>query len=292
MNGSLKIGTAFGIPIRIHWTFLLLPYVLWLGGSEPATLLAWIVVVFGCVLLHELGHSLVAKGFGIRVLDISFWPLGGMARMSEIPESPRIEGLVAIAGPAVNLALAGLGLLSATLTGVLGTAGVTLSLWFAGINLLQGTFNLLPAFPMDGGRILRAFLARKRDWVSATELAVRVGRVVAGLMLVGSLAMMVLLPGSVCILPLITLFIWIAGGRELLSVRLRHGLAPFGRGFAGPRPATAESASAGGAGAGPAVEPGAARRPAAWERPNSGFSDESIRELERYRGRLRPPAES
>ena len=116
MNGSLKIGTAFGIPIRIHWTFAILPTVMVALGTPFAAAVLLLIVLFGCVFLHELGHSLVARGFGIRVLDISFWPLGGMARMSEIPESPKIEGLVAIAGPAVNFALAGLGVFALVLT--------------------------------------------------------------------------------------------------------------------------------------------------------------------------------
>ena len=297
MNGSLKIGTAFGIPIRIHWTFAILPSVLVALGTPFALAVLLIVVLFGCVFLHELGHSLVARGFGIRVLDISFWPLGGMARMSEIPENPRIEGLVAIAGPAVNFALAGLGVFALLLTQALGlSAAFGPCLWFTLVNLTQGTFNLIPAFPMDGGRILRAFLGRKRDWVSATEIAVKVGRVCAGLMLVASIVAMLLAP-SVCLLPLIAVFVWIAGARELLAVRMRHGMSPFGRAFPGaagfgqPASATADAApSEPPAGAG-SEEPGAARRPLAWEpeAPRGGFSEDAVRWLERYRGRLRHP---
>ena len=259
-----------------------------------------LIVLFGCVFLHELGHSLVARGFGIRVLDISFWPLGGMARMSEIPESPKIEGLVAIAGPAVNFALAGLGVFALVLTQVLGIdAAWNPCWWFIGVNVLQGGFNLVPAFPMDGGRILRAFLGRKRDWVSATEIAVKVGRVCAGLMLFASIVAMLLMP-SVCLLPLIAVFVWLAGARELMAVRMRHGMSPFGRafpgsaGFAGPASAVG-SAPAPEPQAGADVDdPGEARRPLAWEpRPQrGGFSEDAIRWLERYRGRLRhPPSE-
>ena len=82
MNGSLKIGNAFGIPVRIHWTFLLALYLLALAGVPVLQALPLVIVVFGCVLLHELGHSLVARSFGIQVVDITFWPLGGMARVS------------------------------------------------------------------------------------------------------------------------------------------------------------------------------------------------------------------
>jgi len=288
VNGSIKIGMAFGIPIRIHWTFLLVPYLFLSQGVSLLETLVVITVVFGCVLLHELGHSLVAKGFGIRVVDISFWPLGGMARMSEIPESPRIEGLVAIAGPAVNFALAGIGILALLLTGVLGFPGGGFLFRFAGLNLLQGTFNLIPAFPMDGGRILRAFLGRKRDWVSATEIAVRVGRIVAGILFVASIAVMIRWQ-SVCILPLIAVFVWFAGARELIAVRMRHGVFPFGNSW---RP----GAAAAGPAAAEAVDPGAARRPSSWatragSEAGEGFSEEEIRRLESYRGPLRRPPE-
>ena len=289
VNGSIKIGTAFGIPVRIHWTFLLLPYLFLTRGVSLFETLATIAVVFGCVLLHELGHSLVAKGFGIRVVDITFWPLGGMARMSEIPESARIEGLVAIAGPAVNFALAGIGILLLLLTAVLGSPGEGFLFQFAGLNLLLGTFNLIPAFPMDGGRILRAFLARKRDWLAATEDAVRVGRIVAGILFVGSILVMIRWQ-SVCTLPLIAVFIWLAGARELIAVRMRHGVFPFGN---SRRPADAPGE--GGRAAAPAAEPedpGAPRRPSSWDQRSDsqqrdGFSEEVIRRLESYRGRLR-----
>ncbi len=291
MFGSLKIGTAFGIPVRIHWTFLLLPYLLAFLGNSPSVIVLGMAVVFGCVLLHELGHSLVARSFGIRVVDISFWPLGGLARMSEIPESPRIEGLVAIAGPAVNFLLTGAGLLLLTLVLVLGLPGETLWRSFILLNLVQGLFNLVPAFPMDGGRVLRAFLARKRDWLSATEMAVRVGRVMAALMFAGSIALMILVPQVVCLLPLVAVFVWLAGARELLAVRLRHGVLPFGGGaHAAAAPTAAHGA--GRAAESAEAEAGSARRPSAWEQRSpfgggQGFSEEAIRALENYRGRLR-----
>ncbi len=289
MNGSIKIGTAFGIPVRIHWTFVLWPYLFLTAGLSPFAVVLLTVVVFGCVVLHELGHSLVARGFGIRVLDISLWLLGGMARMSEIPENPRIEGLVAIAGPAVNFALAGLGLLGLSLSELAGFPGATFWGSFALMNLMQGAFNLIPAFPMDGGRILRAFLARKRDWLSATELAVRVGRIVAGLLFVASASWMVFSHMSLCLLPLIPVFVWMAGGRELLAVRMRHGVSPFGGGWRAAQPAVEPGGPAPAGQAPP--EPGEARRPSSWGSRvfRGGFSEEAIRWLESYRGRLRKP---
>ncbi len=276
MLGSLKLGRISGIDIRMHWTFLPLAFLF--VGLNPSEGLVILLALFGSVLLHELGHSLVAQRFGVHVVDITFWPLGGMARMSEIPEEPRVEGWIAIAGPAVNFVLVALTLplallLSFTQLGLLaGFAGK-----FLLINLILGTFNLAPAFPMDGGRILRAWLARKRNYVRATELAVRAGRVVAVFMIVLSL-FLGFVTQTVCILPVIAIFIWFAGGRELMAVRMRHGLSPIGGvPFEGLRTAP----------------PGAeAQRPGAWDQsrgPSRGFTEQEIRELERFRGRLRRP---
>ncbi|MCB0000786.1 MAG: site-2 protease family protein, partial [Anaerolineales bacterium] len=173
-------------------------------------------------LLHELGHSIVAQSFGIRVLDITFWPLGGMARMSQIPENSRIEGLIAIAGPAVNFVLAGASLTFLLLPGIAGSAVGDLALVFLLFNVALGGFNLIPAFPMDGGRVLRAILGRKGDWVRATEGAVRVGRFFALLMFLSFFVTWN------PVLPLIALFVWWTGQQELLAVRLRHATAGFG----------------------------------------------------------------
>ena len=298
---SFKIGNVFGIPVRIHVTFLLLVYGVALLSDSPLFVLGALVTTFACVLLHELGHSLVARAFGLHVEDITLWPLGGMARMSEIPENSRIEALIAIAGPAVNFLLAGAGLLALTFTYVIGglsEGGVQFLQFFVVANLLQGGFNLLPAFPMDGGRLLRALLGRKGDWLRATETAVRVGRWIAGLMFVGSLVLLIVSPRSMCLLPLLSIFVWLAGARELFAVRLRHGVSPFGPG-AGPRfGGVADAGSSPPAPPPPpASEPGdGARRPAAWRRedvvPERGFSEDAIRRLERFRGPLRPPPES
>jgi Zn-dependent protease len=294
VNASFKIGNAFGIPVRIHATFLLLVYALLAFFEQPLVALGLTGLSFACVLLHELGHSLVARGFGLRVADITLWPLGGIARMSEIPENSRIEALIAIAGPAVNFALAGTAFLLLTTGLALGLASPDLFVFFIGANLVQGGFNLLPAFPMDGGRILRAFLGRKRDWLAATEIAVRVGRAVALLFLLASILLLRHGAANVCVLPLVALFVWFEGTRELWSVRLRHGVSPFGAalrfGWRPPRPAHAEQ-----------PEPprhdeepvrGSARRPRTWWQRISrkgGFSEADVRWLEAHPGPLRRP---
>lgn len=328
MNGSYQIGTAFGIPIRIHWSFVLILFLFLSWGQ------LWLALpLFGSVLLHELGHSLVAQRFGVRVVDITLWPLGGMARLASMPESSKVEALVAIAGPAVNAVLTVLSGIGFLLSVFLVPALAIFFVQLAWINLTLGVFNLVPAFPMDGGRVLRAWLARKRDWVAATESAVRFGRAVATVMIVAPLASAVLaflfpntsfgLAQFGCTLPLIGLFVLFAGMQELIGVRLRHGLAPvggarfanpfggfgqsFGGGFRGAgapreasyreetgRPWSAEAPT----GAEPADEADdrpeeGPRRPAQWdgEAPlrRRGFDEAAVRALERFRGRLRRP---
>jgi Zn-dependent protease len=309
--GSWKIARLFGIDVRLHWTFFLLILFVLQVQAEPLIGLGVVLVAFGSVLLHELGHSLTARRFGIQVLDITFWPLGGMARMSEIPEEPRVEGWVAIAGPAVNFALVGL---AAPLFAA--------SLWFAGpewltqalflfllINGMLGTFNLVPAFPMDGGRILRAVLARKMDYVRATEVAVKTGRVVVLGMIALALVLSVTSSQKLYAIPLIAIFVWFAGGRELLAVRLRHGLSPFARGpFRGvpfgrdpfarspfaradAEPRDVELDGKPGSFDGGTPRTDGPRRPVDWQpevgpRRLRGFSEETLRRLERYPGRL------
>ncbi|MCP3917797.1 MAG: hypothetical protein GY711_19810 [bacterium] len=314
--GTLRMGRLLGIELRVHVWFLYLYGVLVVGTAlfaDPRNSLVTRLAVVSSillllallVLLHEYGHSLVARRFGIQVIDITLWPLGGMARMAEIPEDSRTEGLVAAAGPAVNFVLAGLGyVVLKSLTGSFdltvlsrnpshsGTPfepAILLSV-FIFINLVMGTFNLIPAFPMDGGRILRAFLGRKGDYLGATERAVAVGRVCAYLMVFGFFL------GGGCMLPVIGLYVLYAGSRELWSMRIKHARAsgatgaehPFsdfvrGRGsiFGGP----AEQAPHG-----PSSEdPGATAFPPTGEASDGGFSDEDIERLEKFRGRLRRP---
>jgi len=300
LNGSLYLGRVLGIHIRVHYLFLMMMAAIVLIAGAPMALT--MLLLFGLVLLHELGHSLVAQSFGIRVLDITFWPLGGMARMSEIPEDSRIEGWIAIAGPLVNFALAGLALPFFLLGG--GTAaqvftvqaGASLLGQFILLNLVLGTFNLLPAFPMDGGRVLRAILGRNGDWVGATEKAVRGSRYLALLMLVAGIYTFN------CMLAVIAFFVWTVGARELFAVRLRHGLSPFGNvavSFGGRSPFEAffgplDPAARGhfrnaslDADAGPPKGPRRPAEPLARRRDERGISDEEVERLERFRGRLR-----
>lgn len=283
VNGSIRIGSVLGITIRLHWLLLVMVAVLvFLGGRQGVAFeLALVGLLFGIVLLHELGHSLVARSFGLRVVDITLWPLGGMARMSSIPESTRIEGLIAIAGPAVNFLLAALGLLLALVTSALEGAaqeqasalggGARLLEGFVLLNLVMGAFNLLPAFPMDGGRILRAWLGRKGDWLGATESAVRVGRWIAfALALLGLTGLPPFFQPNLG-LPLVALFVWWSGMQELVVVRARHSRSPFGalleilrrrtQGASEPAPAPSEEARA-------------------------GFDPDAIEDLERFRGPL------
>lgn len=184
-RGSLQIGRPFGIPIQVHWSFLLLFAFLAfqgaaIGGVSGLLITAFqTIAIFTFVTLHELGHALTAiRGFGIGVRRITLWPLGGVAEIDMGRLSPRAEFWITAAGPAVNFALA----IVLTPLAVAGhiLAGWTLPIWMVAANLILGVFNLLPAFPMDGGRLLRAFLsARRRDHLSATETAVSIGKSIA-----------------------------------------------------------------------------------------------------------------
>ena len=171
MNLAWKIGTVFGIPVRLHFTMLLLPLLTFgqMPTEGPFGVIAWLVLVillFGSILLHELGHALTARRYGVRTEDIILTPIGGMARITSLPKTPREEIVIAVAGPLVSLLIAGLAfLVSIPLTIV---ALLPLPIYEAlglltWINTMLGLFNLIPALPMDGGRILRGYLALKRD---------------------------------------------------------------------------------------------------------------------------------
>lgn len=192
MKWSLKIARVAGIGIYIHWTFLLLIgwiFFVYLGQGESfaAALrgLAFIMALFLCVVLHELGHALMAKRYNIHTRHITLLPIGGLARLERIPEQPRREFFVAIAGPAVNVVIAAvLFLVVVALGGVQAVTQVQLMqgdvlvrlMW---VNLFLVGFNLLPAFPMDGGRVLRALLAARMGRQRATEIAASVGQAMA-----------------------------------------------------------------------------------------------------------------
>ena len=188
MKWSFKIGKLFGIPIRVHLTFLLLLLFIGYvgskqGGSEGAILgMIVIIFIFVCVILHEVGHSLVAVHYGIKVNDIILLPIGGVSRMEEIPEDPKQEITISIVGPLVSFGLALIFFILAMAIHQsinfkqisLFNRNVVASLFW--INLVLGLFNLIPAFPMDGGRVLRGILATRMESMKATKIAVSVGQ--------------------------------------------------------------------------------------------------------------------
>ncbi len=191
MSWSIKIGSVAGTAIRIHVTFLLL--LAWIfgveyiaGGPQAAwNSLLFIVLLFLCVLLHEFGHIFTARAFGVRTPDVILLPIGGVSRLERIPEKPSEEFLIAIAGPAVNVAIAavlvlvGGANLSVDRLAALESADVSMIDRLAAVNLFLAAFNLIPAFPMDGGRVLRALLAARFGYVRATEIAAMIGQWVA-----------------------------------------------------------------------------------------------------------------
>jgi len=192
MKWSLKIGRVAGIGLYVHWTFtLLIAFVAWLyynqGQSWQAA--AWgvalVLAVFVCIILHELGHALTAKRFGIKTRDITLLPIGGMARLERMPEDPKQELLVALGGPVVTLVIAAvlaavvfIGWGPAGLVDIQAVGGNFLTK-LALVNAFLLGFNVLPAFPMDGGRVLRATLHFYMDYVQATQIAARAGQMMA-----------------------------------------------------------------------------------------------------------------
>jgi Zn-dependent protease len=178
MNMSWKLGRVAGIDLFLHPTFLFILIPVLSGGLSPLSLVA----LFGCVVLHELGHALMARRFGIETLDITLYPIGGVARLQRMPRAPGAELLIALAGPAVNFAIVA-ALLSLELLGLGGMEPDTNPESFLGglmlVNLVLGLFNLIPAFPMDGGRVLRALLTGWVGRVRATAIAATIGRALA-----------------------------------------------------------------------------------------------------------------
>ncbi len=213
MKGAYQIAKFFGIPVQVHWTFVLIfVYVFYegMGNSlswmEMGWMLAFVLALFACVVLHEFGHALTARRFGVDTRDIILSPIGGVARLDRLPEQPMHEFLVAIAGPMVNIAI-----------------GVVLSFipllyseesrrdfvnffmqilypqsnffisdpspfqyflfGLVALNVVLAVFNLLPAFPMDGGRVLRALLSLRLGKLRATQIAVYIGQLIAVLLI-------------------------------------------------------------------------------------------------------------
>lgn len=219
-GSSLRLGTLAGISVRIHSTFLVLLALLSVSELMRGYGLAGVVgeltlttFVFGIVVLHELGHALTARRFGIATRDITLYPIGGIARLEHMPENPKQELLIALAGPAVNLALAGagIGLIAANV----GAGHLPLLLRFTVINSSLALFNLIPAFPMDGGRVLRALMARRHSYVQATHTAAIVGKWFALLLAVAGLVYNPMLM-------LIAAFVWFAGRSEERMVQYRY----------------------------------------------------------------------
>jgi len=231
MKGAWKIGRVAGIAINLHVTFLLLLGWVAISGyaqrhrwDDAVIGLGFILALFVFVVLHELGHALTAKRFGIRTRDITLLPIGGVARLERIPQEPKQEFLVAIAGPAVNLLLAGLFFLLlftssgfSALTDFRVASGRFLTN-LAWINLSLALFNLLPAFPMDGGRVLRALLAMRMDYAEATNIAAQIGKVMAWTFgLIGLFTNPFLI--------FIALFVWIGAAQEEAMAQTKSALA-------------------------------------------------------------------
>ncbi|HXM30241.1 MAG TPA: site-2 protease family protein [Chthoniobacterales bacterium] len=188
MRWSLKVASVAGIEVRIHLTFLLFLAWIWFSYYQVAGLpgavqgVLFILSLFACVLLHEFGHAFAARAFGIATPDITLLPIGGVARLTRLPDKPWQELVVAIAGPLVNVVIAAALIFvvhsSAELEQLqyLESPRVELLSKLASVNVMLVLFNLIPAFPMDGGRILRALLAMALPYTQATQIAARIGQ--------------------------------------------------------------------------------------------------------------------
>ncbi len=225
--------TVAGIGLYIHVTFFIL--LIWIGAmyylprhSVTDTLdgLAFVIALFIIIVLHELGHALTARRFGIRTRDITLLPIGGVARLERMPEDPRQELAVALAGPAVNMVLAliffaALLLMAQPLfpldLGDLSVTSVNFLRRLMWVNVILAAFNMLPAFPMDGGRVLRAFLAMKMDYVHATHVAANIGQVMA--FIFGFIGLF-----TNPFLVFIALFVWMGAHAESSLVQMKAGL--------------------------------------------------------------------
>ncbi len=229
MGNSFRIGRFAGIDVYLHWTFALLilgAFAFYLLGGQTVEVavagVLLILAVFGCVVLHEFGHALTARRFGVPTKDITLYPIGGVARLQRIPEHPTQELLVAVAGPAVNVviaALIGAGLVAlgrppGMPTGLADPVGHFWDNLFW-LNVILVGFNLLPAFPMDGGRVLRALLAYRLPYEQATKIAAGVGQGMA--ILFGFLGLVGFNP----FLLFIALFVYLGAQQEAHAALLR-----------------------------------------------------------------------
>lgn len=225
MKWTIRLGKVFGIELSMHATFLLLLFFVAVSqyravGTVAGAVsgVAFMLAVFSIVVLHELGHAVTAMRFGVHTRDIILLPIGGVARLDRMPERPLHELLVAIAGPAVSVGLALLLALVAQMLSQPLSADWSQPLTFhtvlgrlVWVNVSLAVFNLIPAFPLDGGRVLRATLAMRMNYVSATQTAARVGRSIA--LVLGTLGLFVN-----PMITLIAVFIWITAAAEAGSV--------------------------------------------------------------------------
>src|SRR5215216_1555503 len=230
MGGSFKIGRFSGIDVRVHWTFLLLlaffAFIGYQGSGSPLgalTAIVMIVALFLCVLLHEFGHSLVAQRLGLEIHSITLLPIGGVSNLESLPEKPSDEVKITLAGPLVNVVLApiffGVGLLLGAVPRMptdlfTGIGSVGQFFFYLGyLNVVLAVFNLIPAFPLDGGRVLRALLAIRLGALRATDISSRVGQLfAAAFFLIGLL-------GGNFLLALVALFIFFGATGEAQMVR-------------------------------------------------------------------------
>lgn len=229
MRWSFTVGRIFGITFRIHVTFLLLVVFIFYSaavqsGIERGLLaVLFICAVFACVLIHEIGHSLIARRFGKKVKSITLLPIGGVATIEEMPEKPSQEIAMAIVGPFINLAIAGLLYVVIGHWSGIGMPNLypesaqELFAGLIGVNIMLAIFNMIPAFPMDGGRVLRGILALGMDYVRATSTAVFVGQAVSMLFIFYGIFFN-------WWLALIGFFIYVGAGGEKQHVMLRSVL--------------------------------------------------------------------
>jgi Zn-dependent protease/CBS domain-containing protein len=226
MSWSLNIGRVAGTVVRVHLTFLL--FLAWIfaasyaasGAATAWNTLIFIVLLFLCVLLHEFGHIFTARAFGVTTPYVTLLPIGGVAQLERIPEEPWEEFLIAIAGPMVNVVItlllvyvAGASLQPSAAAAVDSTH-ISMIDRLAIVNLFLALFNLIPAFPMDGGRVLRAALASKMGYVRATEISASIGQMVAF-----ALGFIGLLYNPILIF--IAIFVYLAASSEAHMVALR-----------------------------------------------------------------------
>lgn len=233
MRWAWKIGKLAGIDVYVHATFLLLVGFIVVANwteshsvAQAAYGLLFVLVIFGCIVLHELGHALTARRFGIRTRDIVLLPIGGVARLERMPEDPNQELLVALAGPAVNVVISGALFFALSLAGHLPTLLQAETISWTGhqflanimaVNVWLVLFNLIPAFPMDGGRVLRALLARRMDYTDATQAAAHIGQAIA--LVFGFLGLF-----FDPFLLFIALFVWVGASGEAGMVQMRNSL--------------------------------------------------------------------